>query len=129
MLILILLASSSLHAAVGCLSKTYDVQHERFYEHCDPVVKDRYHVYRDEINTYPSDSKTWHPIACTCPCDKYEAAFFHYNNSANGYCVKCHHRGPAGRRVQHTVLVGDEATLARQFPALERIIAQRQHNQ
>jgi hypothetical protein len=124
-LILILLFSSNLNAAVGCLGKSFDTMHERFYEKCDPSIRNSLNVYRNEEN-YPSDPKLWKPKECTCPCNQYEAAFFHQDNSANGLCVICHHRGPRGRKAQYrTSSVADAATLDKQLPLLKKIVARK----
>jgi len=105
--LILLLTSLPLTAAVGCLDNSYHMVHERYYESVDPSLRAGLRPYHDEEGSRPADTKSWHPVACTCPCNGYHAKYLNRTNGAYGFCVKCRHRGPVCRRNRVEVSTDD----------------------
>lgn len=95
-LILILLLSNQLNAAVGCIDDSYHIKRERFYQRIEPSIRTSLTVLRNE-NERPLDSKDWHPVECSCPCEQYRAGYIKPTTFAEGYCAICQHRGSSTR--------------------------------
>lgn len=96
--LLLMLVISPLYGAIGCLDRKHHMQHERYYESVASSLREGMQTYRDEEASRPVNTGSWHPVACTCPCNQYHAGYLNRTNGAYGFCVKCRHRGPVGRR-------------------------------
>lgn len=97
-IVLLALLCTPLFGAVGCLDRKHHMQHERYYASVDSSLRSGMNTYRNEEASLPVNTGAWHPVACTCPCNYYQAGYLTRTNGAYGFCVKCRHRGPVGRR-------------------------------
>lgn len=89
--ILMLVYSNNSRAAFGCQDNSYHMQKDTYYANLAPSLQV---TPSEDPNIRPLDSKDYHYVQCTCPCEQHKII------NRRGRCVECRHFGRADRSSQ-----------------------------